>query len=128
MEKRCSGPCGERKPLEAFAIRSRSRDGRQNYCLECAKIYRKLHRRDPKNQRAQLLKHRYDLTVEEWDRMLIEQTGRCALCGVPMQRPHVDHSHDTRDVRGLLCLPCNTMLGHVERLGLPRIEQYLDRD
>lgn len=35
--KRCSN-CKADKPLEAFARRSRSRDGRQNECRECGKV------------------------------------------------------------------------------------------
>lgn len=79
----------------------------------------------PQKQRAASLKYLYGLTVEEWNHMLIDQAGRCALCDAPMKDPHVDHSHITGEVRGLLCLQCNTMLGRVERLGLPGIEVYL---
>jgi len=84
--------------------------------------------RTPQQQRAHMLKHRYGLTVEQWDTMIIAQVGLCALCDQPMKNPHVDHSHITEEVRSLLCLQCNTMLGHVELLGLARIEAYLKRD
>lgn len=125
MEKRCTGPCGENKPLEAFSRRSKAKDGRQAWCKQCMKE-RKQQLRTPKQQRAHILKHRYGLTVEQWDQMIIKQVGRCALCDDPMRNPHVDHSHVSGIVRGLLCLHCNSMLGRVERVSMIRIEAYLE--
>lgn len=52
-----------------------------------------------------------DFTVEDYDRLLEEQDGRCALCESEMKRAVVDHDHDTGKVRGLLCDTCNTGLG-----------------
>lgn len=127
MEKRCTGPCGETKPLDAFSKRAKSKDGRQAWCKQCMKE-RKEQLRSPKQQRAHTLKYLYGLTVEQWDQMLVEQAGRCALCDEPMKNPHVDHSHITGEVRGMLCLRCNTMLGNVELVGIVRIEAYLEHD
>lgn len=64
-------------------------------------------------QRGRHLKRRYGITEEDFQRMLEEQGGGCAICGlVQHDKPlHVDHDHNTGAVRGLLCLPCNTMLG-----------------
>jgi len=123
-EKRCSGPCKTVKPLNAFSKQAKAKDGYQSWCKQCVKE-RQQQLRDPKQQRARMLKHLYGLTVEQWDAMLIAQVGLCALCDEPMKNPHVDHSHVTGEVRSLLCLRCNTMLGHVEQLGLARIEVYL---
>jgi hypothetical protein len=125
--KRCSGPCGKTKPRAAFSKQTRAKDGLQAWCKQCVKDRQKEIRKptDPKRQRAFTLKHLYGITVAEWDQMLISQSGLCDLCDDPMKSPHVDHSHATGEVRSLLCLHCNTMLGRVERLGLPRIESYL---
>lgn len=60
----------------------------------------------------------YGITAEDYDRMLAEQNGACAIC----QRPpsdrsaneaslHVDHDHSTGDVRALLCRSCNLAIG-----------------
>lgn len=43
--------------------------------------------------------------------MLEEQGGLCAICGNPLEVPCVDHDHETNQVRGLLCNPCNRGLG-----------------
>lgn len=63
----------------------------------------------------------YGLTPEDFDRMLIEQCGCCAICADPMlsyknsrTRPCVDHDHNTGKVRALVCLGCNLMLGYAQ--------------
>lgn len=40
---------------------------------------------------------------------------------------HVDHDHAANKVRGILCFPCNIMLGKVERIGIEKISKYLRR-
>lgn len=45
-----------------------------------------------------------------------EQGGRCAICGSPPFKAHLDadHDHKTGKVRGLLCNRCNTALGNFQ--------------
>jgi hypothetical protein len=65
-------------------------------------------------KRAFNLKDKYGLTVEQYDAMLEAQGGVCATCGKPCDRRKrlaVDHAHETRKVRGLLCERCNLALG-----------------
>lgn len=60
------------------------------------------------------LRSRYGLSPEDFNRMLDEQGGVCAICGTvdAKGRPlHVDHDHATGAVRGLLCHQCNNGLG-----------------
>ncbi len=61
-------------------------------------------------RRRQHLKRHYDMTVEEFDAMLEAQGGRCACCS-SAPATDVDHDHETDEIRGLLCGPCNRMLG-----------------
>ena len=42
--------------------------------------------------------------------MLEQQDGLCAICGVA-PAVHVDHDHETGQVRALLCFNCNGGLG-----------------
>lgn len=72
--------------------------------------------RTPEQRRAILLRKSYGISVEQYDAMLAEQGGGCAICGVEFgdkggRRLAVDHCHDTGAVRGLLCSNCNQGLG-----------------
>ena len=76
----------------------------------------------PEQTRRYNLKKRYDITPQRYEELLQIQGGRCAICHrVPRtQRLHVDHSHRTGAVRGLLCLLCNraleaTVMAHERR-------------
>lgn len=61
------------------------------------------------------LKAKFGITTEDYQRMLAAQDGVCAIChGTSTGRWehfHVDHDHDTGNVRGLLCHHCNTAIG-----------------
>lgn len=65
---------------------------------------------------AHRLRHKYGITPEEHQTMLDKQGGVCAICKAPPPDDRhyglfVDHDHETGEVRGLLCLHCNTALG-----------------
>lgn len=68
--------------------------------------------------RRRTLMIRYNISLEEYEMMLDWQGNRCAICAVSFDTLeskdiHVDHDHETGDVRGILCYPCNSA---VERL------------
>ena len=52
---------------------------------------------------------KYGITQDDYDHMLAEQGGVCAICGRPpkTRRLSVDHNHKTGIVRGVLCHICN---------------------
>ena len=82
---------------------------------------------DPEHRRRKReaqIQRTYGISAAELDALLAAQGGVCAICQKPSRgrpngksRPdhvpslHVDHCHSTGRVRGLLCSPCNTMIG-----------------
>lgn len=76
----------------------------------------------------------YGLGAAEYEAMLLEQNNACAICeteewGGKHGVPHVDHCHDTKKVRGLLCDSCNAGLGRFKDRAdvLRRAAAYLER-
>lgn len=72
----------------------------------------------------------YGLGEGDYARLLAYQAGRCWICRRATgatKRLAVDHDHKTEKVRGLLCGPCNQLLGHVrdDPEVLIRAAQYL---
>lgn len=69
--------------------------------------------------RDKRMQRKYGIGIEDYDALLLLQGGKCAICGraQPTRGDHrfqVDHDHGTGEVRGLLCAPCNTVLGFLE--------------
>lgn len=73
------------------------------------------------------LRSQYGLTFEQYETMWRGQNGLCCICGGPIlcgkapskklaHRSHavVDHDHQSRKVRGLLCWQCNAGLGNMQ--------------
>lgn len=92
------------------------------------------HRKSPQKKVAQFawaLKNYYGLTVEQYEQLVVDQHGACAICGntEPRGRLVVDHDHSTGVVRGLLCHKCNQALGLFKdsRWVLAAGLAYLDR-
>lgn len=56
---------------------------------------------------------RYQITIEEYRRLFDEQGGKCIICQcvITEQTCRIDHDHTTGNVRGLLCISCNTGIG-----------------
>lgn len=69
---------------------------------------------NPNKARSIRLKSLYNITLEEYNRILDDQNGVCGICQGSCstgKQLAVDHCHETDVVRGLLCLSCNTSLG-----------------
>lgn len=56
---------------------------------------------------------RYNLDEAAFTDMYNAQKGKCAICktDISVDGSRIDHNHDTGEVRGLLCVSCNTGIG-----------------
>lgn len=99
----CVG-CWQTLPADFFIIiKSKNRPPyRASRCHECRSEYARW--------------RNYGITRDEYTALLAAQKGVCAICGGDPGtsrggRFHVDHDHETGEVRGLLCASCNQGLG-----------------
>lgn len=80
------------------------------------------------------LKSHFGITIEEYDALLIKQQHKCAICGKHQSELYqsfdVDHNHETKKVRGLLCNQCNQGIGYLQESIeiITKSLEYLRRD
>jgi hypothetical protein len=135
------GTCKTMKTKSEFAKAIGQVDGLQGFCRSCGRVKQAKWRSENRvqaNRAAANAHRRRRLGIEphQYDEMLAEQGGVCAICnglcdirtvtGV-QKNLAVDHDHETGDIRGLLCTRCNTAIGlfddDTERLAKAR--EYL---
>ena len=89
-------------------------------------------------QRINALKLKFKMTIDDYENMVKEQKGLCAICHKPESKIvngkiillAIDHNHKTGKVRGLLCYSCNIGIGHLRdnpellRLAAKYLEEY----
>lgn len=76
--------------------------------------YRREYRKGRKAEdRDAHLRRTFGITQADYDELLARQGGGCGICGKPPGKIslHVDHDHETGEIRGLLCVGCNNALG-----------------
>lgn len=87
---------------------------------------------DPQERQANNFYYKYGITKAEAISLQESQGNKCAICEQELtdsKKTHVDHCHETNKVRGILCLHCNTGLGHFKDNPelLRKAIAYLDR-
>lgn len=122
--------CKEYDHVRSYWRDRESKDGLNHLCTPCARIKNTKYYR--KEDWVTRIARSYQLSREQFDALLIQQSGRCAICGVAFMgthkhRPQIDHNHDTGKNRGLLCLECNLLVGFLERRAdkIPMAYAYL---
>lgn len=115
--KICS-KCKVEKEEELFYRELRGKDNLRAECKSCTSEDSKIrHAKRTKEQkeafnlsvRSSYLKRVFGITLQQYDKLLLLQEGRCYIC---QNKPRtkklaVDHDHKTKEVRGLLCMKCN---------------------
>lgn len=124
-ERECK-TCKQTKPLSEF---NKNRNAYFAHCKPCAAL-NAIARETKKygGTRWQGIYQRYGLTKAQWEDMYATQLGLCAICR-KREASAVDHCHESKKVRGLLCNPCNMILGILEADPpiVERFARYLKR-
>lgn len=71
----------------------------------------------------------YGITAREYLQRKANQDNKCAICGSTCKL-HLDHNHDTNQLRDFICSPCNLTLGKIEKYGVDwvmKLLAYIDR-
>lgn len=152
VDKHCI-KCDDTKPTTQFHLDKRRNDGLFPWCKDCRRAYVGATRREPRRfatkreydidyrarmaaaerterGRRRYLWTKYRITPEDYDALLVQQGGACAICGDTdptssskygnrAGRFHIDHDHACcpgsgscgNCVRGLLCFNCNSGIG-----------------
>lgn len=67
-----------------------------------------------KYDRDKYLKKKYGISIYQYNKLLKQQKGCCAICGKHQKEEKrnfaIDHCHKTKLVRGILCNYCNSRL------------------
>lgn len=115
--KKCS-KCKVIKPFESFYKNKYKLDGLNIWCNACFNSSRKIYRDNNLSMIRRInLRKRYNITIDEYEKILLSQNGVCAICrknNLIKRRFAVDHNHKTNKIRGILCYKCNVGLGSFE--------------
>ena len=118
--KTCSR-CGVEQPLSDYHFDKRYNKPR-SYCKSCqremgrewrAKNADKVREANKRYALTHKLKHKYNLTEDEYRQALEDSKGRCQIC-CKERKLFIDHCHETGKFRGLICSQCNSALGLME--------------
>lgn len=91
------------------------KESRKMYKSTHKENLREYYRNNKEKIKHNFYKRKYGITIEEYDKLLNEQKGCCAICFIKQKdigrNLSIDHCHTTGKIRGLLCNNCNASIG-----------------
>jgi len=121
--KMCIG-CNIQKHKSFFNFQHANADGLNRHCKQCLesgnRFKKPRKKRTYEQNRNDQLRKKFGISSFDFETMLANQGGGCAICGDKEPMPIrgagtcgfvVDHCHDTEIVRAILCGNCNKAIG-----------------
>lgn len=117
--RKCS-ECDRFKILSQYGPAKWCYRGKRKTCIPCSNKKQNIAKKEyikknPDYKTANCLRHKYGITVLQYELLKVGQNNRCAICNRRESSKKlvlsVDHCHKSGDVRGLLCHRCNTGIG-----------------
>ncbi len=124
MNTRTCKVCNQEKQLKGFYKSKTFRDGYTPTCKKCI-VRRNAVNRKGKERRPDTLsktakrigKYDKDYLADWYNKQFKKQKGCCAICGIHQSELgkalSIDHDHNTKELRGLLCNSCNIGIGYL---------------
>jgi len=130
--------CNKNKNLSEFSKDKSRKSGRSSWCKSClSKKQRERYKKNPSKYRKIVQKHyiknkdkiladlrakgrlrnleQRKVSIDFYNELFVSQNGCCFICGTHAENAykglHIDHDHNSGEIRGLLCHKCNTALG-----------------
>jgi hypothetical protein len=114
----------------------RHKSGKIISCLDCTREYQAdWYRRNQDGVIERTFQRLYGISRADKQRKLDEQGGCCAACGTKDPGRigkrgggwHLDHDHETGEIRGVLCGACNQTIGYAREdiVRLKRCAAYI---
>jgi hypothetical protein len=130
-ECKCGKKAYDIEDLELFVKSKECNHGRRNQCKACgSKASRKsMGYKEPKKSapkgtytttKGQSIWARYGISEQEHKKLLNSVENKCQICKKDTDLV-VDHCHETRKIRGILCRSCNLLLGKIRKC--PELEK-----
>lgn len=108
----------------SIAVREASRKRYYNNKAACIASTTAWQKANPEKVKATTAKRalprrlkKYGITLATYKAFLLAQLNRCAICHERKREGkewHIDHCHETKKVRGVLCGGCNKALGLIK--------------
>lgn len=129
--KRCT-KCHLCLPFSDFCLSRKTKDGLFDWCKRCKSKQAK-DSLTTEQIRARNMRRLHDVSLREYDDMLVRQGGVCYICKQnetarsrtgEIKPLAIDHDHGTGENRMLLCQSCNLVLGVIET-NVDRLDIFL---
>ena len=116
QETAMAGQRWKNKPCQQCGKRKSPKQALDRYCATCDRLISKERARAAYGK---YLERTYGITIDEYEAIKAAQGGVCFICrraNGRSRRLSTDHDHrlsGRESVRGCLCRPCNSLLGHL---------------